>query len=86
MNSKVVVYHRSLTWIVGAIVGPQICAGGGGGGGIPPTAPGNQDVEGRGSAATMVISGRLATDKQQEGDVADRDGCGRDAQIKSVSL
>lgn len=45
--------------MAGAIVGPQICAGGGGGGGIPPTVPGNQEVEGSGSAAKMVISGRL---------------------------
>lgn len=40
---------------------PQICAAGGGGGGIPADAPGNQDVEGSGSADRMVISGRLRT-------------------------
>lgn len=45
----------------GGIVGPQIWAAGGGGGGNPPEAPGNQDVEARGSAERMVISGRLAT-------------------------
>lgn len=45
----------------GGIVGPQICAAGGGGGGNPAEAPGNQDVEGSGSADRMVISGRLRT-------------------------
>ncbi len=45
----------------GGIVGPQICAAGGGGGGNPPEAPGNQDVEARGSADRMVICGRLET-------------------------
>lgn len=52
---------HSVTWMDGGIVGPQICAAGGGGGGRPPEAPGNQDVEGSGSADRMVISGRLST-------------------------
>lgn len=65
----------------GAIVGPQICAGGGGGGGIPPTVPGNQDVEGSGSAAKMVISGRLGnrkttgSDKELDEDIIDEQRC-----------
>lgn len=43
----------------GGMVAPQICAAGGGGGGNPPEAPGNQDVEERGSADRIVICGRL---------------------------
>lgn len=56
----------------GGIVGPQICAAGGGGGGNPPDVPGNQDVEARGSADRMVISGRLATGADKEKKVTNK--------------
>lgn len=60
MTTNLITNTDGVTCMDGGIVGPQICAAGGGGGGNPAEAPGNQDVEARGSADRMVISGRLA--------------------------